>query len=644
MWIAMTEPRLALAPLEALERVVYQARELGNLLGARQLLEQVREAALAEGDDELAFHLRALSPWIGARLAERDDRGAVGGERIGLLLVDVVGSGDGLLGCLRRCGGLPADARLPPRCATLAAEALRKAERAALRWVAARWKLEPSRLAADRGFRFEGPPAVHWAVDGGSIGLAAGVSVVAEQLGLSLPSGCFATGALSDEGQVIPVGGVPAKLEAVLREAPRAERVLLPKGQLPSELRGRAGEITLIEVASLDEAVGALFGDHARAVAPVAGINIEALVRRGVELYEKANRFELARCLLEAALDAIEARRESLGDPSLHRADELSARWRRASALVHAGEVELALDAFAEAGALAEQLWEAEALEPTTYLGLRGSWAVALRDAFRWDEAEGLLESTIATQRQLRVGQRDLGRTLGNLGELRTLIGKHAEARADLEASRAALEVAYPEELPRALCYLGNLERAAGDLDAARARFDEGLALNTRVQTAAAANEAFLRYGRARARLEAGDAAGALEDCAAALEGPLGAALYPGRRLLIVAGLARLALGEREAGREDLRHAGDDLGEASSLIAFGCALGHAELARDLLAEDPRRHQRTMRELVGLVAESAAAVVGLPAELVDALRDATRRQPGAEMLEALLRRAIASFPY
>ena len=183
-----------LAHLDALERVIYQARELGNLVGARLLLEQAREAALAEGDDELAFHLRALRPWLDARLAEREGDGEAGGDRIGLLLVDVVGSGDGLLGRLRRCGGLSADARLPPRCAAVAAEALRTAERAALRWVAARWKLEPSRLAVDRGFRFEGPPAVHWAVDGGSIGLAAGVSVVAELLGLPLPGGCFATG------------------------------------------------------------------------------------------------------------------------------------------------------------------------------------------------------------------------------------------------------------------------------------------------------------------------------------------------------------------------------------------------------------------------------------------------------------------
>lgn len=659
----------ASTPFVALERIVYQARDLGNVVRALELAGDAWRKASdrkSSTDAELRAHLRDLASWAANLLgSEHDARqtleglrlpssllaslgvagvapaapSAVGGPSIGLLLLDSVGSGEALVAKLERRSGLSDQARHPLRLGEAARRALENAETAVLRWLAARHRLEAAGLSPDQGFAISGPPAVEWAVDGHSIGLAAGLTVFAAATGAELPSDVYATGALSAEGRVEPVGGVRQKVRSALRERPTLRLLLVPAGQEPAGV----DDARVMPVSDLAEAVELVFGDEALERWPESGVNIEALLRRGVELYEKAARFDEAEVVLAATLAAIAARREARGDGSLHVADEVVARWRRASVLVHRGEVEASLTAFAAAMPLATKLWQARTLDASTFLGLHNSYAVALRDAFRYDEADALLTTTLATQDALRVGERERARTLGNRGELRGFAGRYVEARADLEASRAALARSYPDELPRAACYLGNLELSAGEPETALTHYDAGLATNEDVQTGAERNAAFLRYGRARALLALSrhDQARAEADRAVAAGG-----LYPGRLALAVRGRAAWALGDREAGQADLLAAAQTEDIEGSLLAFGCALARAHLALALLDEvdGDVNHEADVAALLAPLRSALSASRHPAGEThCDGLKRALAADDVAT-LRAVLHGIVALFPY
>jgi len=221
-------------------------------------------------------------------------------------------------------------------------------------------------------------------------------------------------------------------------------------------------------------------------------------------------------------------------------------------------------------------------VNPQAYLGFRGSEAVLLRDLFRYDEAEALLRETLSLQRELHQDRREIARTLGNLGELLTLRGRYPEAEAVLQEALGCLRSAYPDEVPRELCYLGNLRLRRADAGAALECYREGLSANRTVGAGAARNEAFLRYGMVRALCRLGLGESAVQQADLALELLPADEPFPRQRILEHRGLALLSLGAWDEGRVDLRHAADLTHVPRGLLRLGAASALAALARHLL--------------------------------------------------------------
>lgn len=94
---------------------------------------------------------------------------------------------------------------------------------------------------------------------GRSAGLAAALAVAhAFERSDHFPRFVAATGAVEPDGRVTPVGHIPQKLEAVLREAPFIERVYLPEGSgadVPESVRER---VEICEVGSVEEMLSPL--------------------------------------------------------------------------------------------------------------------------------------------------------------------------------------------------------------------------------------------------------------------------------------------------------------------------------------------------------------------------------------------------
>ena len=610
-----------------LRRCRHQAEALGNLTLAQRWCEQAMAGADAEG----RYHLRTFLAWLQARSARRAARAAAG-PRVGVVqlsLMDPDGSGQAFLATLQAVEQAPV---AQPRWGAGFARALEQGEAVALDLLL-RAGL-PSAAPANRPIlRFRGPPGLElMRVDGASAGAAAALALVSAWTGLPVPREVVVAGTVGAGGEVLPCQEIQAKVSCAVRELGAAARVLVPPR---TELSGAR------PVSSVAELVAEVLGELP---AGSGAVDIEGTVALGEHLYAKAGRPAAASAALTVALDAIHHQR-ALGDDARHlRREELTCLWRLGSIRTHQGDVTAALALLHEGRALAEQLWDEQEVEPADYFGLAGTLAVLLRDTLRHGEAEALLLRTLDEQRSLRQTRRAQARTLGNLGELWTILGEHARAEQALTEALAMVEHSYPDEVPRELCYLGNLELSRGAPDAALARYDQGLSHNLAVQYGALENEAFLRHGRARALLQLGRPEEAEQEADRVLALMPAQRPYPRQLSLQVRGVARLESKDMDAGYHDLREAADTTHVHGALLRFGVATALAVLSDRLL----QAGQRT--EAV----QAAADFVALAAELLDAHHD-----PGwsthmlqllegqgadTETLAAALSRAAALFPY
>ncbi len=103
-------------------------------------------------------------------------------------------------------------------------------------------------------------------VDGESFGLAFLLAMASRLLGSAVPADLIATGGVSPDGRVTPVGGVALKCRTVEARAPRIRRILVPAEQ-EEEARaavGAGGQLEFVAVKSASQAVLTVFGEEFR--------------------------------------------------------------------------------------------------------------------------------------------------------------------------------------------------------------------------------------------------------------------------------------------------------------------------------------------------------------------------------------------
>jgi len=607
-----------------LRRCRRQAEELDN----RALAREWCESALGGAGPEARYHLNAFLGWLDELAARRTTGDAVG-VAVELPLLDADASGEAFLARLEVLARDPGPE--PPRGATFVA-ALEQGEAAALSLLLGAG-LAAGAPASRPALRLDGPPGLReMRLDGASVGAAAALALISFHTGAPIPRGVVVTGAVGPGGELLPGPGLEAKVCCALRERGDGARVLVPAGGAAPP-----GAEPVSSVAGLARAVlGELPpGSH-------QSVDIEGTVALGVHLLLKAGRPRSARAALQVALDAIGQRRAAGEDPRRLRREELICRWRLGALQTHRGELSAALAMLEPARALAETLWQEQEVDPADYLGLAGTVAVLLRDTLRFDQAEALLLRTLDEQRALRQDRRARARTLGNLGELWTITGQHSRAEAALVEALEILRASYPDEAPRELCYLGNLELCR-DADAAGLeRFDQGLEENQAVQHGARANEAFLRHGRARALLGLGRLEEAEAEAERVLELQPIEQPYPRQLALQTRGLARLARGDHEQGRRDLRDAADPTHTPGALLGFGFATALARLSLHLLEREER--EQALATAADFVARSAAYLDAFHHPGWSAGMEALIEGEELEALKEALAAAVEIFPY
>lgn len=668
--------------LELLHEVDHQASTLGNLV---RTLELINDAWSDRADPELRLHLRRLFRWAVQRL-EPHHAPELLQQRLELsnalrsiwreeLANTVTETDSGADGEVATTGAvtvplLDADASqeaflvelvvqeaaagrgVPAGAGPAFVEAIRRAEQVVFGLLLERGQFRPSTALLSRHrFSLKGAQAARtYAPDGGSVGAAAAVALHSLWIDRPVPPTVVITGGLGPRGEILPVEGLLAKVRCARRERPLLRRILVPVSGGLDESSSR-GDQRICPVAGLDQLLEQVFGGEGETTSTTpraAAVDVEGTVRLGVELYEKIGSFSAAHQVLGTALAAIGERRTAAKDPALFRVEEFLGLWRQGSCLVHQGDPFGARSLLSRARALGDQLWEAGELDPRDHFGSRGNLAVLHRDLFDYEAAEHLLLETLQQQRALRQDKRQIAKTLGNLGELWTFTGELERAEQALSEALAALRSVYPDEVPRELCYLGNLHLRRCDPAQAGACFEEGLAANQQVTYGRERNEAFLRYGLAQAHLAAGRPVSAVRQADRALSRLEPTQVHPRQFILKVRGLARLALGEEEQGRADLLEAADLTYVEGPLARLGVSTALAALALHLIEQrDHPEATRTARRFIaqaGPLLDPMARAGGEP-DLRARLEQILDAEPGAEAaLEHLLGFVLEQFPY
>jgi tetratricopeptide (TPR) repeat protein len=565
----------------------WQARILGNLKRAQEIITDARQQAT---DAERRFLLRRMTRWIDTKLEAATRRPAPEVGAIESVLVDADDSGEGFLVRIRVVEGLD---QVESAGVSFRA-ALDRARRLALRLLTASGVFRAdAELLRRSGFVLEPRATALFRVEGGSLAAAAAVALVSQWTGRPVSPGVVVTGCLEEDGALRPVAGLEAKVAAVLRERPTVNRLVVPAEQLEE---AAAAAPRVVGAETFEDLAGQVLELDLAASGPrAATVDVEGTVRLGLSLYEKQGSFALAHDVLTTALSAIEVRRARRRDQMLYRVEEFLALWRAGSCLVHQGDPEGAARLFERAAALGEALWQGREIDPKAYLGFRGNHAVLLRDRFEYEAAERVLLDNLAQQKALRQDRREVAKTHGNLGELWTFMDRFDEAEAALGDALASLRAVYPDEVPRELCYLGNLYLRRGDPARARAHYADGLSSNETASYGRDRNEAFLRYGLVRAHLKLSQPDEAIRHADKALAILSPTELYPRQMILKYRGLAHLALGEEAQGEDDLKAAADLTFASGPLAELAAGTALAEHALFLL-QKPGEEARA-RELV-----------------------------------------------
>lgn len=299
-----------------------------------------------------------------------------------------------------------------------------------------------------------GVPVHRSRLGGSSLALPLALAMVSWVTRDSIPTSVVATGCLTDDGRICPVGQIPEKWSAARHEVPGLRAFIVPEGMEDLE----HGEPRIIRCANLKDAIHQIFGPEFRPFLRY-GIDVQHLVDSAGALYRNGK--------YGMVDDLVSGVRLSRKTASSYPVQRWELTGLQAASRAHLGKTSEAMATFAAARKSGEPLFRAGRIQRDQWFAFLNRYASTMTADFRLLEAGAVLREALRFSG--RTGyQVAKGKLHGTLGQLLMYTGKHREAERHL---KAALEAAEKAERPRNLCYLGHLETRRGKLGDARKLF-----------------------------------------------------------------------------------------------------------------------------------------------------------------------------
>lgn len=303
-------------------------------------------------------------------------------------------------------------------------------------------------------------PLARLQLQGASMGAAAFVSAVALFSDRRVKEGTAITGALGRSG-LLPVGGVPEKVEAALLSRPDVRRLLVPhrnEQAVRAALANARIAAEVVPVSSLDEVIAhSLEASSAEARDPDDDIyRLRQKFARGWHGYR-----------WPAMIEALERAAERLPP---HRPDlALELHTMSAAARRHIGDPEASARAVDEARALLDFM---DVIPDAPITRFHQHAALTLRTLGDFEQAEQEAERAIDVAVRGR-HQGELLKAHGCAGLVAVAAGKLEEAIAHQEKARDLAKVQRPQSAPRTAGYLVEALGRAGRLSEAEALYHD---------------------------------------------------------------------------------------------------------------------------------------------------------------------------
>jgi tetratricopeptide (TPR) repeat protein len=396
----------------------------------------------------------------------------------------------------------------------------------------------PDALEKGHDVQIEHRNAAHIPIDGPSLGLPLCVAMLSRYLGRAPKTHVAGSAEVTVEGRLRPVGGLPGKVDALLREWPQVRTVVVAREQ--GSFAAPEG-IAIARCDTLHDA-WAVFG------LCVKEGELREMSRAALRKRVKALELDAVVSYVALEWQRLSAQAAYVGAALRHtdRADAAEAMAWAALFALHAGDEPRAARYLAE-------------ITPEDVGRLRPAcrvWYQVISASRSIDGPDGPLQAIELAKAALASAEglsgtdrRDLlGRSYGTLGRALLHAGRYGEALGYLRRGADFHREELPEEAPRSLCTLAICLRLNGQAQDALRMIDEALALASRMpdSESAVTSRLFLRLERGRSHLALGQLEDARDDFLHLAEQQTSDGDYP--RL---GGLRGLASAHRQLGESD---------------------------------------------------------------------------------------------
>jgi len=326
------------------------------------------------------------------------------------------------------------------------------------------------------------------AVTGDSMSLPLALALYSCVVDIPLPPDLSATGSLGRDGSIGPVAFFREKMEALRSERFFIERVLVSDRQ--EGLEDISG-IRTIRVSSLDHAVSIAFNDFPFAARFSGNLDLDAEIRALNNQYDGylidtciENADELIRYLQSKTLQLPVDRTV----PAL-----FTCYWKKGCCHCHKGDVKNTASCLKKALELYRRY--PGVIRADDYFDSRISYAVLLKDIFRYKEAEAIHLGLIHEMQKSRSLDHVKGKNLSTLSQLYLAMGRFSEAE---QYQRQAMQLINRDEVCRNYGYLAQVHTRTGAFQKAAAALSRYRRLLDIAETGArAAHTPFYHWIRA---------------------------------------------------------------------------------------------------------------------------------------------------
>ncbi|MBW1982855.1 MAG: hypothetical protein JRJ12_16755, partial [Deltaproteobacteria bacterium] len=296
-------------------------------------------------------------------------------------------------------------------------------------------------------------------VHGESMGLALALALCSLIAGIPVPLELSASAMVARDGSILPAANMEEKLATLARERFFLKQVLVSDRQ---DIGDSFAGLQLLKVGSLEQALVCAFPDLQKTACLKADVEIDSelqALERQYDLYLFDTCIENA-----ASLISILQRNRARFPPDRAIPALFTCYWKKGSCHCHRGEVGGSRHALEKAVKLYEKF--SGYIRSDDYLDAQISYAVTLKDIFRYQEAEELHFQLMREMDARKTLAHVRGKNLSTLSQLYLAMRRFEEAET---YQRLAMGLINREELCRNYGYLAQIHTRAGNFRKAAA-------------------------------------------------------------------------------------------------------------------------------------------------------------------------------